>query len=522
MIRIVYGNVGCLSEDTKVLTDKGYVKISQLDKSFMIATINNDGEKIFTSEYLLVPTGYKLCHDITVDNKVYHATSNHKWFVYIGEKVKEVTTDKLDDKKVLCYECERPEGEKESYVDRYRRGKNHIFIQKQSFNSKNFNNVECLNNCHNPQVKEKQYKNSVYGRTSQNISKTGNMEKRKFWETKPIIQAWKIYWDKENNERLPVKSETTRPKENMCMLSSDKRYDIHTSHKHDKNRQSERKSYDAMSKMSCKTAYVSKEKRKYKTFDIIVPRYNNFILENGLITHNSGKTASTVREMYQNQDRSIVYSNIKTKGIKNNFLINKSMIVKEEIIDYKKNGQPIIKQRLNKEFWQDVVRKHKGISIIIDEAHTLINARRSTSKLNVIMGDFLSLIRKILGSSPYGNQELVLITQLERRIDCIAKEQATNIRYHVCWYIKTCRKCGCSFTENNEVPEPQFSCPSCGKYALKKHGHYVEVWHFQNNECFQAWKYEGFNTYHKHYIINDIEEYFNNYDTMQWDNLISD
>ena len=50
----------------------------------------------------------------------------------------------------------------------------------------------------------------------------------------------------------------------------------------------------------------------------------------------SGKTALAVRDMYHNRLQRTTYSNIKTP-LKNVKEINPKMIIKQEIVDYKKN-----------------------------------------------------------------------------------------------------------------------------------------------------------------------------------------
>jgi len=225
----------------------------------------------------------------------------------------------------------------------------------------------------------------------------------------------------------------------------------------------------------------------------------------------SGKTASVVREMALNKSGRMTYSNIITEQIPNNITIERGMIIKGIDKDIS----------LNIDFWKNQTKTNNALNVILDEAHTLLNPRRAMSKQNIIMSDFLALLRRVLGSADSGYGTLTLITQLERRLDPIAKEMSTNVRFCVCHYKKSCMKCGFTWRENNETAEPGFQCQKCGSKEIKKHSHTVEVWHFRSFEHFNAWKECGEKTYHKHYIINDIEKYFPLYNTMQWDNLIS-
>lgn len=113
-------------------------------------------------------------------------------------------------------------------------------------------------------------------------------------------------------------------------------------------------------------------------------------------------------------------------------------------------------------------------------------------------------------------------TQLPKRIDVIAREMATNIIYCLCHYRKTCKKCFCEWQENSDMPEPLWTCPLCNHWEVEKHSHIIEAWHFPKMNSFDMWKMFNMKTFHKHYFVNDIEEYFSFYDTMSWDNLFSE
>lgn len=236
----------------------------------------------------------------------------------------------------------------------------------------------------------------------------------------------------------------------------------------------------------------------------------------------SGKTVCAVRDMYMRKGSGeITFSNIITK-LKNNIKLTPDMIISRSEIGKKRDGTPVLDLKPNMSFWQDAVKKYPQISVVIDEAHTIINARKSMSKANIIVTDWLALIRRIVGQSETGQGNLVLISQLSNRLDIIAREMATNVRYHVCWYEKYCTRCGITWTESNETPEPLWQCPNCGGYRIKKHHHRIEVWHFSSMKAYEAWKDFGMNTFHAHYVINDIELYFPLYNTIQWDNMFSE
>ena len=227
--------------------------------------------------------------------------------------------------------------------------------------------------------------------------------------------------------------------------------------------------------------------------------------------------------MALNLNNRITYSNIKTE-LKNQTDIASDMIIKKEIVDYKKNrktgdDEPIYKLALNVDYWKSI---KEPINVVLDEAHTILNARRAMSKLNIIVGDWLALMRRVLGATDAGFGELTLISQLWNKIDINARDLATNILYTICHYIKTCKNCGSSWQENSEMPEGYIICPVCGTSEIKKHSHNLECWHFPNMQLFQIWHSFGQKTFYKHYIIRDIETYFPLYNTLAWDNMFSE
>lgn len=77
------------------------------------------------------------------------------------------------------------------------------------------------------------------------------------------------------------------------------------------------------------------------------------------------------------------------------------------------------KLKLNFKFWKDQVKKG-GFDIYLDEFHNVMGSRRSMSKQNVLLSNWLSQIRKILGSSE--RNHLYLLTQKLRRIDINSRD----------------------------------------------------------------------------------------------------
>jgi len=237
----------------------------------------------------------------------------------------------------------------------------------------------------------------------------------------------------------------------------------------------------------------------------------------------SGKTISIIKELAENKDNKyypITFSNIKTNDL-NNIVITREMLICKTITGAKRNGEETYKLTFNKDFWVEQREKYGGFNVVLDEAHTLFNSRKAMSSQNIIMGDFLALIRKLAQDS-LGNCHLTLISQLIGRLDKIARDMATQIRYHCCVYDKVCNECGSRLLEHNEMPEPSMQCWNCGSYNLRKENHRLIVWFFKNIDDFLDWNQMGEKRYYKIIKIQNINYFFGLYDTLQIDNLISE
>jgi len=245
----------------------------------------------------------------------------------------------------------------------------------------------------------------------------------------------------------------------------------------------------------------------------------------------SGKTISVVRELVESNSDSnclMTYSNIVTKQkgkfkLNNNITITRDMLIKKDLIRTMRDGTPIYKSKFNKDFWVEAKNKYKAFNVVIDEAHTVMNARKSMSKQNAVAGDFLALIRKVC-NNPNTNATLTLISQLDNRIDVIAREMATEVRYHICMYEVRCNKCSVYWTEHSEMMDDDKpkKCPRCNHNGLTKYNHRLIVHYFENMKQYQDWKYTGINSIKKTKMVEGIAEYFPFYDTYQLDDLISD
>jgi predicted Zn-ribbon and HTH transcriptional regulator len=181
-------------------------------------------------------------------------------------------------------------------------------------------------------------------------------------------------------------------------------------------------------------------------------------------------------------------------------------------------ARPKEELNLNIDYWKDA---EKPLNIIFDEAQTIMNARRSFSAQSVKTMDFISLLRRVLGSvgSEYG--DMTIISQLSRRIDVIVREQTNKVYYFTCLYKKRCHKCGFNWNENSDMPEQLSECPMCGHYKIEKYNHILDIRVFASCDEFDLWKHEGMVTFYKRFLCKDIENAFGKYDSLQWDSMFS-
>jgi len=231
----------------------------------------------------------------------------------------------------------------------------------------------------------------------------------------------------------------------------------------------------------------------------------------------SGKTLHMVREIVLNKIGRTYYTNIAIPKCKHVIPLKPEMIIKvNEDAKTKKE-----KYEVNQEFWENVVNEGQRISVCLDEAHILLNPRRAMSSINVVMTDWLALLRRVIGANSQTYGELCLITQLSRRLDPISKEMANNITWCFCSYTIYCNKCGFYKRETNETAKKMQYCHRCGDYNLKKANHIIQVFEFISFDRYEAFIEHGHKTYFNRYVITDSEKYFSYYNTLQWSDLLS-
>jgi hypothetical protein len=65
-------------------------------------------------------------------------------------------------------------------------------------------------------------------------------------------------------------------------------------------------------------------------------------------------------------------------------------------------------------------------------------------------------------------------------------------------------------------------CPKCHDWHIQKIKNNIEVIRFKNIDNFEIYRMTGQHTYYSRYLIKNIEEIFKNFDTLQWEDMLSE
>jgi len=188
---------------------------------------------------------------------------------------------------------------------------------------------------------------------------------------------------------------------------------------------------------------------------------------------------------------------------------------------HKKDGtnEDVEEMSVNVDFWKSI---KEPVNIVLDEAHTILNSRRSFSKKSIHLNHWLSLIRRVLGDTDGGNSEIVFISQLSNKLDCNLRQMAHNIRWNICHYQKVCSTCGIYWDETSDQPELIYRCPRCSGIHIKKKNIRIQVLFFANIKKFEDYHDFGVQSQYKEILVLDVEKYFYAYNSLQWDNLFNE
>lgn len=231
----------------------------------------------------------------------------------------------------------------------------------------------------------------------------------------------------------------------------------------------------------------------------------------------SGKTVSVVRDMMLDRSKLVTYSNIRTKLRNAMFIRPEHVITKQKFMDGKKEK---IKLKLNIGYW---MKRKKPLNIIWDEIHLTASSRRSMSSVNQVFSQFVAMARRFTGMDETGYGTVTFIAQTERTIDLNIKELANDIQYNRMHWLLTCRNCYKSLPVTSDDPMRR-KCVFCSSQDIYRNRFNLEIWKFKNFSRYFRFIDDGMRGKHhyEHFFVNDIAEYFRNYDTHQIESLWED
>ena len=231
----------------------------------------------------------------------------------------------------------------------------------------------------------------------------------------------------------------------------------------------------------------------------------------------SGKTLSAVRNAAFSPMNT--YTNIKVKRQITTTLITKHQILKEEVTKEKKDGTKEYGYSVNFDYWELQKKKHRnGFNIVIDEAHSIIDARTSMSKINRAAKKWASSLRKII-SCRDGVGDVTFVSQLPRGVDVWVKELCNQYRWHEYFSKRQCKYCKTIYLFSSSSEEPQERCPSCDMGSFNELGSKMIVYRFKTIEDVEAYINFGAKTYYVADVINNPSYFYKYYDTYQIENL---
>ena len=227
----------------------------------------------------------------------------------------------------------------------------------------------------------------------------------------------------------------------------------------------------------------------------------------------SGKTACAVKEIMDDESGRLTYTNTRLIRVPNTVFIRPCDVI--QVVKDKDNEKKRLYQ-LNVEYWK---KQKKPLNVLWDEIHLTASARRSMSKANLVLSQFLAMARRITGFDKRGYGCFTFVAQKERTIDVNIRELCNEIIYHISYWKLTCEDCG-RYTYPNSEQQQILRCLACGSWNVQKSDLYILRMFFNKWENYYRWcEGEGGRFHFKRQFVYDIEDYFKHYDTLQISNI---
>lgn len=283
----------CLPKGTPVLTIDGYKPI---EEAKIVISLDHSGNFI-PIDAKIIQKGVK---NIWKINNEINCSGDHKWFVYRDGSVQVIQTKDLNSKDILLRINDKmhnlwneepkyqeadmlrimQEKELRSISNRggenkNRQSKNNKIIQERSFNNSNCKHTRNESQIDQEKIDKIRREDTFFGRTKP--------DKREIWT---YLEAWQEMW----RERISEIGETQFELEmsNLWKIERQEKRIIGSPPRWQSLQQFDREPNGSLSIMPYKITSISQTTHAVEMYDLQVPLYNNFILHNGVVTHNCG------------------------------------------------------------------------------------------------------------------------------------------------------------------------------------------------------------------------------------------
>jgi len=310
----------CLKKGTKVLTREGYVNIEDIKDKLLCVDyegnlIDSEAELIYSGK----KEGYRLNNEI-------ECSAEHLWFVMREGKCRFLETKHLNMNDILLKIYDKKlynmfKGFRSSSKNIFKEGQGGVqtsifreenmlqgmskktFFQSTNRQEKNRDrrrkdseplhkrgkvyegyiiNNEGKQEININKIKVTKNKNKNIKGTKKDRHQERKNEGNQVWETKSLLQAWKEMWRSILQE--DCKRERNQP---LHFLQVQRKFSS-SSQRPRPPKSSYNKLSDSLQFMPYKISRIDKLYKKVDMYDLKVPNYNNFILSNGVISHNCG------------------------------------------------------------------------------------------------------------------------------------------------------------------------------------------------------------------------------------------
>ena len=336
---LLVGSPGCLEKGTMVLTPEGEKPIESASRVY---SIKEDGQLVVAPS-IVQCSGDKEVYEIRIYNNPNHwntirCSGDHKWFIIRNKTIQVIQTRDLNTKDILLQidanqeklynlregiynlpfiqqnlllsellsknDFSKTERKEQPILQTIRQSKDKKALFKgEDVSNKNWKDNRGGSSFNNKEIKRDGYTYEGIQRTGQirSTSKYTKIQRRCNWNKKFILQAWQLYWTKKEQEGL-FKNCPSFPLAMYDMWVHQKEQEnkngsYSSSQRWESIKQSGKEFNGFMPIVPCKITCIKKTKEKVEMYDLVVPETNNFILSNGIVSHNCGKTKILKRVM---------------------------------------------------------------------------------------------------------------------------------------------------------------------------------------------------------------------------------